>query len=97
MSVHPKTVTVRAIRPFEGQEGFKSPASEPFRVSRHRAAELKANNLVEEVDEVESLGPDDGAPPEEAGGEREAPAQGAEPGSAGGPAAPSQASARRKG
>lgn len=42
-------VQVQAIRSFEGEEGFKSPESDPFTVSRQRAADLKANGLVEEV------------------------------------------------
>jgi len=41
-------VTVKAIRPFEGDEGFKNSESEPFAVSRQRFADLKANGLVEE-------------------------------------------------
>lgn len=42
-------VTVKAVRTFEGDEGFKSPGSEPFTVSRQRFADLKANGLVEEA------------------------------------------------
>lgn len=42
-------VMVQALRPFEGEEGFKSAESKPFEVSRQRAADLKANGLVEEV------------------------------------------------
>ena len=42
-------VQVRAIRTFEGDEGFMTPDSKPFSVSRQRAADLKANGLVEEV------------------------------------------------
>jgi hypothetical protein len=45
------TVLVQAIRSFEGVEGDKGPRSEPFRVSRQRYADLKANDLVELVDE----------------------------------------------
>lgn len=45
------TVLVQAIRSFEGIEGDKGPASEPFRVSRQRFADLKANDLVKLVDE----------------------------------------------
>lgn len=45
------TVLVQAIRSFEGIEGDKGPASEPFRVSRQRYADLKANDLVKLVDE----------------------------------------------
>lgn len=42
-------VQVKAIRSFEGEEGFKTPGSAVFIVSRQRAADLKANGLVEEV------------------------------------------------
>lgn len=45
------TVLVQAIRSFEGIEGDKGPSSEPFRVSRQRYADLKANDLVKLVDE----------------------------------------------
>lgn len=45
------TVLVQAIRSFEGIEGDKGPGSEPFRVSRQRYADLKANDLVKLVDE----------------------------------------------
>lgn len=41
-------VMVKAKRPFEGMEGFKDERSPSFGVSRHRLAELKANDLVEE-------------------------------------------------
>ncbi|MCD7109714.1 hypothetical protein LRX75_11765 [Rhizobium sp. DKSPLA3] len=42
---------VKAVRSFEGVEGDKGPASEPFSVSRQRYADLKANGLVELVEE----------------------------------------------
>ena len=42
-------VLVKAVRPFDGAEGFKSKGSPPFKVLRRRAAELLANGLVEEV------------------------------------------------
>lgn len=45
------TVLVQAIRSFEGVEGDKGPQSEPFRVSRQRYADLKANDLVKLVDD----------------------------------------------
>ncbi|MQB20538.1 hypothetical protein DXT90_07815 [Agrobacterium tumefaciens] len=45
------TVLVQAIRSFEGIEGDKGPSSEPFRVSRQRYADLKANDLVKLVDD----------------------------------------------
>jgi hypothetical protein len=41
-------VTVKAVRPFDGAEGYKDEASQPFSVHSRRAAELKANGLVEE-------------------------------------------------
>jgi hypothetical protein len=44
-------VLVQAVRSFEGIEGDKGPASEPFLVSRQRYADLKANSLVELVSE----------------------------------------------
>jgi hypothetical protein len=44
-------VTVKAVRSFEGIEGDKGPASAPFSVSRQRYADLKANGLVELVEE----------------------------------------------
>jgi hypothetical protein len=42
-------VMAKAVRTFDGEEGFKSPASEPFPVSRQRFADLKANGLVVEA------------------------------------------------
>lgn len=63
-------VMVKAIRPFEGEEGFKNSESEAFPVSRQRAADLKANGLVEEVgakaakhDEKSAEAPDNKAAP----------------------------------
>lgn len=47
-------VMVKAVRPFEGAEGHKDESSPPFRVHRRRAAELKANGLVEHHDEPEA-------------------------------------------
>lgn len=41
-------VTIRALKPFDGVEGYKDEASVPFSVHSRRAAELKANGLVEE-------------------------------------------------
>lgn len=48
------TIQVKAVRTFHGDEGFKSPASQPFEVSRQRFADLKANGLVEEFKGVPS-------------------------------------------
>lgn len=42
-------IQVQAVRTFEGDEGYMTPESKPFKVSRQRFAELKANGLVEEV------------------------------------------------
>ena len=42
-------VEVKALRPFEGIEGYKDETSMPFTVERRRAAELAANGLVREV------------------------------------------------
>jgi hypothetical protein len=41
-------VQVKAIRTFEGEEGFKSPGDK-FEVTRQRAADLKANGLIKEI------------------------------------------------
>lgn len=41
-------VTVKALKPFDGAEGYKDEASLPFSVHSRRAAELKANGLVRE-------------------------------------------------
>lgn len=43
------TVLVKAVRSFEGEEGYKSAESPAFTVSRQRFADLKANGLVVEV------------------------------------------------
>ena len=43
-------VTVKPIRSFQGVEGFKNPQSEPFVVSKLRAADLFAVGLIEYVD-----------------------------------------------
>ncbi len=40
-------VRVQAVRSFDGDEGFKTPSSAPFAVTRQRFADLKANGLVE--------------------------------------------------
>lgn len=42
-------VKVKAIRTFQGVEGWKNPTSEPFEVSSLRAADLKEAGLVEFV------------------------------------------------
>lgn len=49
------TVSVKAIRSFEGEEGYKSAESPAFTVSRQRFADLKANGLVEEVAEKQAV------------------------------------------
>lgn len=56
-------VMVQAIRPFEGEEGFKNSDSKPFGVSRQRAADLKANGLIEEVGEKAAAKHDDKSAP----------------------------------
>lgn len=48
----PNQVLVQPIRSFQGEEGFKHPSSPAFPVSRGRAAELKANGLVRNVEQV---------------------------------------------
>lgn len=50
------TVQAKVLRPFEGDEGFKSPGDQ-FSVSRQRFADLKANGLVEEVSEKAAPAP----------------------------------------
>ena len=45
------TVMVKAVRSFEGEEGDKGPTFPPFSVSRQRYADLKANGLVELVED----------------------------------------------
>lgn len=47
------TVMVKPVRTFMGDEGMKSPGSDPFSVSRSRAAELRANGLVEYVNDAD--------------------------------------------
>jgi hypothetical protein len=42
-------VMAQAVKTFQGDEGFKTPESEPFEVSRQRFADLKANGLVLEA------------------------------------------------
>lgn len=42
-------ITVKAIKSFEGEEGFKNSESAPFAVTSQRLADLKAHHLVEEV------------------------------------------------
>jgi hypothetical protein len=42
-------ISVKAVRTFQGDEGFKTPESVPFTVSRQRFADLKVNGLVEEA------------------------------------------------
>lgn len=55
-------IRVKALRTFEGEEGFKTPGSEPFTVgSRRRLADLKANGLVEELDGEAAVVGDPGA------------------------------------
>ncbi|MDB5733347.1 MAG: hypothetical protein JWQ03_3242, partial [Variovorax sp.] len=46
-------VSVKALKSFMGDEGMKSPDSEPFEVTRNRAAELRANGLVEYASEAD--------------------------------------------
>ncbi len=63
-------VSVRAVRPFEGAEGYKDETSEPFTVSARRFNDLKANGLVEradgEPDEKQAAEPDNKKAPEPA-------------------------------
>jgi len=57
MNMQDSSILVRPIRTFHGEEGFKTPSSEPFSVSRQRLAELKANALVVEAVPVEKAMP----------------------------------------
>ncbi len=50
MTSESNKVTVRPLRHFLGEEGNITPESPPFEVSRQRAAELRANGLVEIVE-----------------------------------------------
>lgn len=49
MSAEDNEILVKAVKTFHGDEGFKTPDSEPFSVSRQRLADLKANELVVEA------------------------------------------------
>jgi hypothetical protein len=57
MSAEDNEILVRSIKTFHGEEGFKTPNSEPFLVSRQRLAELKANELVIAVASDEKAAP----------------------------------------
>ncbi|WP_250528837.1 hypothetical protein [Caballeronia sp. ATUFL_F1_KS4A] len=46
----PNKVVVQPIRTYGGEDGFKHSNSAPYEVTRVRAAELKANGLVRDVD-----------------------------------------------
>ncbi|HWX01444.1 hypothetical protein [Collimonas sp.] len=50
MSTEDNEFLVQPVKTFHGEEGFKTPDSEPFAVSRQRMADLKANELVVEVE-----------------------------------------------
>lgn len=43
-------VLIKALRPFEGEEGYKDENSEPFEVNSRRYSELKANGLAAKAD-----------------------------------------------
>jgi len=57
-------VTVKAIRTFHGEEGWKNPESEPFEVSRGRAADLFGVGLIEYVDQAKTPEAKDAGEPE---------------------------------
>jgi len=63
-------VKVRALRRFEGEEGLVGPKSDPFFVTKQRFAELKANELVEALNEepAPTPSPDEEPARESAGG-----------------------------
>ena len=48
----PNKVLVQPVCTYAGEDGFKHPNSEPYVVSRGRAAELKANGLVRDADDA---------------------------------------------
>jgi len=48
----PNKVLVQPICTYAGEDGFKHPSSAPYVVTRGRAAELKANGLVRDADDV---------------------------------------------
>jgi hypothetical protein len=52
-------VMVKPLKSFLGDEGHKTPDSEPYEVTRSRAAELKSNGLVEYVDEKDEADADE--------------------------------------
>lgn len=57
MSADDNDILAQPIKTFHGEEGFKTPDSEPFLVSRQRLADLKANKLVIEVAAGEKTAP----------------------------------------
>lgn len=57
MSAEDNEFLVQSVKTFHGEEGFKTPDSEPFVVSRQRLADLKANELVVEVAADEKAAP----------------------------------------
>lgn len=52
----PNKVWVQPICTYGGEDGFKNPTSAPYEVTRARAAELKANDLVRELDSGGEVG-----------------------------------------
>lgn len=54
MSNTENLISIQAIKTFQGEEGYKTPQSEPFEVSRQRFADLRANGLVIEASETEN-------------------------------------------
>lgn len=55
--IDPNKVLVQPVRTYSGEDGFKHPNSAPYMVTRGRAAELKANGLVQDArDSVEAGG-----------------------------------------
>lgn len=57
MSNTENLVSIQAIKTFQGEEGYKTPQSEPFEVSRQRFADLRANGLVIEASDAEKKAP----------------------------------------
>lgn len=51
---NPNHVWVKPVRSYGGEDGDKNPSSAPYKVSRQRAAELRVNDLVQEIDPPDS-------------------------------------------
>lgn len=52
----PNKVLVQPVCTYAGEDGYKHPNSEPYLVTRGRAADLKANGLVRDADDADAAG-----------------------------------------